>query len=89
MNGVSRLTYPFRSVSVPISESDVWLVKGYGITGNVERAASFTQRVFEARDDYGLALCELWKEMAGQQQGQDSLQSEWESLQDSPVCQVE
>jgi len=64
-------------------------IEGYGLTGNIDQAASITQQVFETRSDYGLALCELWKEMADQQPGDVQLQSEWEELQGSPLCQTE
>jgi len=64
-------------------------IEGYVLTGNVDRAASLTQEAFETRNDYGLALCELWMDLADQQQENAALQSEWDSLQDSPVCQAE
>ena len=64
-------------------------IEGYGLTGNIDQAASLTQTVFETRSDYGLALCDLWAGMAHQQQGNADLQSEWQSLQGSPLCQNE
>jgi hypothetical protein len=64
-------------------------VQGYALSGQVEKAASITQEVFNARDDYAPALCELWKDLAAERQSDAKVLSEWESLQASPVCQIE
>jgi hypothetical protein len=64
-------------------------IEGYGLTGNVDQATSLTRRVFETREDYGPALCELWKGMANQQPENSGLLSEWEILRGSPLCLAE
>jgi hypothetical protein len=64
-------------------------IQGYGMLGQVEKATSLTQDVFNARDDYAPALCTLWKDMAAQQNANAELLSEWERLQASPLCQIE
>jgi len=64
-------------------------IEGYGLTGNVDQAASLTKTAFETREDYGLALCELWKGMANQRQGNVALQSEWEMLRAGPLCETQ
>jgi hypothetical protein len=64
-------------------------IEGYGLSGRVEPATAITQDVFNARSDYGPALCELWQEMANQPPAQATLSSAWELLQKDLSCQSE
>jgi len=88
---VTRLGDEARNSGYAASDPIEWFVfiKGYGLKGNADQAASITHQVFETRGDYGLALCDLWQEMAGRQQGDVALQSEWKKLQGSSLCQPE
>jgi len=64
-------------------------IEGYGLSGQEELAATLTQDVFNARKDYGPALCELWKDMAAQQNANAKMLNEWEALKSSPLCQFD
>jgi hypothetical protein len=88
---VTRLGDEAINAGYAASDPKEWFVfiVGYGLTGNVDQAAALTQQVFETRGDYGLALCDLWKELADQRPGDIPLQNEWQALQGSSLCQTE
>lgn len=64
-------------------------IEGYGLTGQGEQASILTQEVFSAREDYAPALCELWKDMAAQNNVNAQVLSEWKLLQMDLPCQSE
>ena len=64
-------------------------IEGYGLTGQVNRAVNLTDAVFNARDDYAPALCELWKGITDHQGVDEKLLDKWSSLQDKLSCFTE
>jgi len=64
-------------------------IEGYGLSGQVEQAMSFTQDVFNTRDDYAPALCTLWMDMTSRQDVKQLLLDEWNTLQESLSCVLE
>ena len=64
-------------------------IEGYALAGQVDRAATLTHAVFNARDDYAPALCELWKGMTDRQGVDKRLLDEWSLLQANLSCFTE
>jgi hypothetical protein len=64
-------------------------IEGYSLTSRVEQAVSITQEVYNARDDYAPALCELWKDIITSQETDKMLLDQWSSLQAQLSCRSE
>jgi hypothetical protein len=64
-------------------------IEGYGLSGQLKKATSISQDVYDIRNEYGPPLCELWKGMADQSPVDVALLNEWELLQRSLPCQPE